>query len=262
MPPHGQGLGQTLNFAKCQLEWTYGLRLGEAKPTIRVHSSPRSSATAGSLVALAGPPGPERITMSKKLYVGNLPVSTTADDLLEAFGNFGTVTQAQVVSDRALAGLRLRGNGARGRGGHCQPERRPVPGPNADRQRGQALGGAAALLQRQRPSGRQLRPALVSNRRGNVNNPEPRHPTAAARSLSHASSQAACRGTWRRSSAPPLAGPAWMHPGVVATRPPRLPGTRHRLGPRRRWRRPERGVCARLAGPFPRPFRPGRRRLG
>ena len=38
--------------------------------------------------------------MSKKLYVGNLPFSTTADDLLEAFGNFGTVTQAQVVSDR------------------------------------------------------------------------------------------------------------------------------------------------------------------
>ena len=38
--------------------------------------------------------------MSKKLYVGNLPFSTTADDLLEAFGNFGTVTQAQVVCDR------------------------------------------------------------------------------------------------------------------------------------------------------------------
>jgi RNA recognition motif-containing protein len=38
--------------------------------------------------------------MSKKLYVGNLPFSTTADDLLKAFGNFGTVTQAQVVSDQ------------------------------------------------------------------------------------------------------------------------------------------------------------------
>jgi len=38
--------------------------------------------------------------MSKKLYVGNLPFSTTADDLREAFGNFGEVTQAQVVSDR------------------------------------------------------------------------------------------------------------------------------------------------------------------
>ena len=38
--------------------------------------------------------------MSKKLYVGNLPFSTTADDLREAFGIFGEVTQAQVVSDR------------------------------------------------------------------------------------------------------------------------------------------------------------------
>ena len=38
--------------------------------------------------------------MSKKLYVGNLPFSTTAADLIEAFGNFGEVTQAQVVSDR------------------------------------------------------------------------------------------------------------------------------------------------------------------
>lgn len=38
--------------------------------------------------------------MSKKLYVGNLAFSTTADDLLQAFGQFGSVAQAQVVSDR------------------------------------------------------------------------------------------------------------------------------------------------------------------
>jgi RNA recognition motif-containing protein len=38
--------------------------------------------------------------MSKKLYVGNLPFATTADDLREAFGRFGTVETAQVVSDR------------------------------------------------------------------------------------------------------------------------------------------------------------------
>jgi RNA recognition motif-containing protein len=38
--------------------------------------------------------------MSKNLYVGNLSFSTTADDLREAFGQFGTVTRAQVVSDR------------------------------------------------------------------------------------------------------------------------------------------------------------------
>jgi len=38
--------------------------------------------------------------MSKKIYVGNLSFSTTADDLQEAFSNYGTVTSAQVVSDR------------------------------------------------------------------------------------------------------------------------------------------------------------------
>jgi RNA recognition motif-containing protein len=39
--------------------------------------------------------------MSKNLYVGNLPFRVTADDLREAFGQYGTVIQAQVVSDRA-----------------------------------------------------------------------------------------------------------------------------------------------------------------
>ena len=38
--------------------------------------------------------------MSKNLYVGNLPFRTTADDLREAFGQFGEVTRAQVVTDR------------------------------------------------------------------------------------------------------------------------------------------------------------------
>jgi RNA recognition motif-containing protein len=38
--------------------------------------------------------------MSKNLYVGNLSFQTTADDLREAFGQYGTVTSAQVVSDR------------------------------------------------------------------------------------------------------------------------------------------------------------------
>jgi RNA recognition motif-containing protein len=38
--------------------------------------------------------------MSKKLYVGNLSFSTTADDLREAFGEHGTVVSAQIVSDR------------------------------------------------------------------------------------------------------------------------------------------------------------------
>ena len=38
--------------------------------------------------------------MSKKLYVGNLAFTTTSDDLVQLFGQYGTVTSAQVVSDR------------------------------------------------------------------------------------------------------------------------------------------------------------------
>jgi cold-inducible RNA-binding protein len=38
--------------------------------------------------------------MSKNLYVGNLPFQTTADDLRDAFSQYGTVTSAQVISDR------------------------------------------------------------------------------------------------------------------------------------------------------------------
>jgi len=38
--------------------------------------------------------------MSKKLYVGNLSYSTTADDLREVFAQYGAVTSASVISDR------------------------------------------------------------------------------------------------------------------------------------------------------------------
>ncbi|MGE3314510.1 MAG: RNA recognition motif domain-containing protein [Planctomycetaceae bacterium] len=38
--------------------------------------------------------------MSKNLYVGNLPFNTTADDLRDAFSAYGTVSRAQVISDR------------------------------------------------------------------------------------------------------------------------------------------------------------------
>ena len=36
----------------------------------------------------------------KKLYVGNIAFGTTNEDLVEAFSQFGTVTSAQVVTDR------------------------------------------------------------------------------------------------------------------------------------------------------------------
>jgi cold-inducible RNA-binding protein len=38
--------------------------------------------------------------MSKKIYVGSLPYSTTAADLQELFGSAGTVDNATVISDR------------------------------------------------------------------------------------------------------------------------------------------------------------------
>src|SRR3954471_13698501 len=40
------------------------------------------------------------MTMSKNIYVGNLPYSTTSDDLRSWFAEHGTVTRAQVASDR------------------------------------------------------------------------------------------------------------------------------------------------------------------
>ncbi len=38
--------------------------------------------------------------MSKKLYVGNLPFSTSADDLRDAFSPYGAVNSADIVADR------------------------------------------------------------------------------------------------------------------------------------------------------------------
>ncbi|MFO0843581.1 MAG: RNA-binding protein [Gemmataceae bacterium] len=38
--------------------------------------------------------------MSKNIYVGNLPFQTTSDDLNSWFAEYGTVTRAQVATDR------------------------------------------------------------------------------------------------------------------------------------------------------------------
>jgi cold-inducible RNA-binding protein len=37
---------------------------------------------------------------SKNLYVGNLPFTTTEQDLSQLFGQYGTVTKTQVIMDR------------------------------------------------------------------------------------------------------------------------------------------------------------------
>lgn len=40
------------------------------------------------------------MTMTKKLYVGNLSFRVTSDDLRELFAQYGSVTSASVISDR------------------------------------------------------------------------------------------------------------------------------------------------------------------
>src|SRR5262245_17577759 len=39
-------------------------------------------------------------SMSKNIYVGNLSFQTTSDELRELFAEYGTVTRAQVATDR------------------------------------------------------------------------------------------------------------------------------------------------------------------
>ncbi len=38
--------------------------------------------------------------MSKNIFVGNLPFTTSSDELREMFAEYGTVTRAQVATDR------------------------------------------------------------------------------------------------------------------------------------------------------------------
>ena len=45
------------------------------------------------------PPG-GNVMASKNLYVGNLPFTTSEQDLHQLFGQYGTVTKAQVIMDR------------------------------------------------------------------------------------------------------------------------------------------------------------------
>ncbi len=56
----------------------------------------RSSASDRPVRAAAA----RKIGLNKKLYVGNLPFSTTEEDLKELFGQHGEVTSAKVITDR------------------------------------------------------------------------------------------------------------------------------------------------------------------
>jgi RNA recognition motif. (a.k.a. RRM, RBD, or RNP domain) len=63
--------------------------------------------------------------MGNKLYVGGLPYSVTEGRLQEIFAAHGTVESAKVIIDKftGQSGVRLRGDGFRGRGpkGHPGP---------------------------------------------------------------------------------------------------------------------------------------------
>src|SRR5438067_4333203 len=45
-------------------------------------------------------PGHRGQTVAKKLYVGNIAFQTTEEELRQVFDQYGTVTSAQVVTDR------------------------------------------------------------------------------------------------------------------------------------------------------------------
>ena len=99
-----------------------------------------------------GPGGPkhmnERMQLGMNIYVGNLPYSTTPDELREVFAAFGEVAAARIVSDRETG--RAKGFGF-------------VEMPNDDDARkaiealnGNEIGGRKAVVNEARP--REARP--------------------------------------------------------------------------------------------------------
>ena len=86
--------------------------------------------------------------MSKKLYVGNLPFSVTPDDLRETFGQHGTVTTAEVVSDRDTGRSRGFGFVEMETGGDAA-----IDGMNGKEMNGRALTVNEAKPRENRPRG-------------------------------------------------------------------------------------------------------------
>ena len=85
--------------------------------------------------------------MSKNIFVGNLSFQTTADDLSQAFGEFGTVTRAQVCTDRETGRSRGFGFVEMSEGGD-----EAIAGLN-----GTEMGGRALTVNEAKP--REARPA-------------------------------------------------------------------------------------------------------
>jgi len=74
---------------------------GRTKPPTSPHSAARKGCrTARTPATRADSALTERLTMSSKIYVGNLPYSVTDDSLQSNFSEFGEVTSAKVMMDR------------------------------------------------------------------------------------------------------------------------------------------------------------------
>src|SRR5439155_13968251 len=58
------------------------------------------SANGSARRVVEGDPAGGNVMASKNLYVGNLPFTTTEAELTQLFGQYGTVTKAQVIQDR------------------------------------------------------------------------------------------------------------------------------------------------------------------
>lgn len=86
--------------------------------------------------------------MSKNLYVGNLPFSTTDEDLREAFSAYGTVARAQVISDRETGRSRGFGFVEMETGGDAA-----IDGMNGKEMNGRALTVNEARPRENRPRG-------------------------------------------------------------------------------------------------------------
>src|SRR5262249_29917446 len=98
-------------------------------PPPRWGAGPRSPAHFAS-----GAKGPRRGAMSKSIFVGNLSDEVTSGDLAEAFAKFGTVTRAQVATDRDTGRSRGFGFVVMSEGGE-----RAIAGLNGSHFHGQAL---------------------------------------------------------------------------------------------------------------------------
>lgn len=66
---------------------TAGAGVGQSNPTTRRRSSPRAGLD-------------KECALAKKLYVGNIPFTTTEDELRSIFGQHGSVGSVSVITDR------------------------------------------------------------------------------------------------------------------------------------------------------------------